>query len=503
MIIKKDKSTIQNYFQDSSGVSGAYADFVAIAENEDDISKFLIEMSKKQMPVTIVGALTGNTASGLAFGGAVLSLENLNNIGDIKENSDNTAFITVQAGARINDIKIKTCQNNWMYPPDPTEKSAFIGGNIATNASGARGFKFGTTRDYVQALKVVFSDGSKSFIERGKIFSDKNGSITFNTDKGTKHIKLPEYKLPYIKNAAGYYNYPHCDLIDVFIGSEGTLCVIAEVVLKLVPHFKEVFGGIIFFQSHNDVYMFVNEVKSISKRSKEEDLKNVINAMSLEYFDKNALNLIRDDYPIIPLEAESGIMFEQDVYDDNIDLLIDRWYKIMQKYHINDDKVWFASNLVDLEKFRIFRHAIPEHVNKIVKKNKVPKVGTDFAVPDGKLSDIVDFCQRGFKNSGIFNLIFGHIGENHLHANILASNKDEYETCRKLYIDICCKVVELKGTVSAEHGIGKLRHIFLEKMVGEKGFEEMAKFKTSLDKSAILCQDNIFPRDYLYEKTCR
>jgi D-lactate dehydrogenase (cytochrome) len=502
MIIKKDKSTIQNYFQDNSGVFGAYADFIAIAENEDDISKFLVEMSEKQVPVTIAGALTGNTASGLAFGGAVLSLENLNSIGEIKKNEDNTAFVSVQAGARISGIKIKAYQSGWLYPPDPTEKSAFIGGNIATNASGARGFKFGVTRDYVQALKIVFSDGSKSFIERGKIFSDKNGNITFNTNKGIKHIKLPEYTLPYIKNAAGYYNYPHSDLIDVFIGQEGTLCVIVEAVLKLVPHFKDVFGGIIFFQRHNDVFMFVNEIKSISKKAKEEKLKNVINAMSLEYFDKNALDLIRDDYPTIPLEAESGIMFEQDVYDDNTDLLIDKWYKIMQKYHIDDDKVWFASNLMELEKFRIFRHAIPEHVNNIVKKNKMPKVGTDFAVPEGKLLDIVDFCQKEFKNSGIFNLTFGHIGENHLHANILASNKDEYERCRKLYIDICCKVVELKGTVSAEHGIGKLRHIFLEKMLGKEGFKEMAKFKTSLDKSAILCQDNIFPKAYLYEKNC-
>ncbi|MDR1522749.1 MAG: FAD-binding oxidoreductase [Endomicrobium sp.] len=502
MIIKKDKSTIQNYFQDNSGVSGAYADSVAIAENEDDISNFLIEMSEKQIPVTIVGALTGNTASGLAFGGVVLSLENLNNIGEIKENSDNTAFITVGAGARLNDIKVKAYQNGWMYPPDPTEKSAFIGGNIATNASGSRGFKFGPTRDYVQALKVIFSDGSKSFIQRGKIFSDKNGNITFDTNKGTKHIKLPEYKLPHIKNAAGYYNYPDCDLIDVFIGSEGTLCVIVEAVLKLVPCFKEVFGGIIFFQNRDNAFMFVDKIKLISKKAKVERLRNSINAMSLEYFDKNALDLIRDDYPLIPLDAECGIMFEQDVYDDSIDLLIDKWYKIMQKYNVNDDKVWFASNLAELEKFRIFRHAIPEHINKIVKKNKVPKVGTDFAVPEGKLSDIVDFCQKEFKNSGIFNLTFGHIGENHLHANILASNEDEYEKCRKLYIDICSQVVKLKGTVSAEHGIGKLRHIFLEKMFGKEGFKEMAKFKKSFDKSAILCQDNIFPRDYLYEKVC-
>ncbi|MDR0617290.1 MAG: FAD-binding oxidoreductase [Endomicrobium sp.] len=497
MIIKKDKSTIQNYFQDNSGVCGAHADFVAIAEHENDIPPFLVEMSKNKIPTTIAGALTGNTASGLAFGGAVLSLEKLNNIGQIKKVSDNIAFITVQAGARVSDIKLEAYKSGWMYPPDPTEKSAFIGGNIATNSSGARSFKFGSTRDYVQALKVVFADGSKSFIERGKLFSDKEGNIMFDTDQGIKHIQLPHYKLPYIKNAAGYYNYPNSDLIDVFIGSEGTLCVIVEAVLKLLPHFKNIFGGIIFFERRNDAYMFVEKIKSISKKAKEAKLKNSVNAMSLEYFDKNALNLIRDVYPIIPIQAESGVMFEQDVYDNDVDLLIDKWYEIIQECSVDVDKVWFASNLTELEKFRAFRHSIPEHVNAIIKKNKVPKVGTDFAVPEGKLSDIVNFCEKEFKSLGVFNLAFGHIGQNHLHVNILPANKQDYEKCRKSYIDIACKVVELKGTVSAEHGIGKLRHIFLEKMLQKGGIKEMARFKKSLDNNAILGQDNIFPKEYL------
>ena len=181
MIIKKDKSIIQNYFEDNSGVIGSNADFVAAVETEDDIPSFLAEMSKINTPVTVAGALTGNTAAGLAFGGTVLSLEKLNKIGEIEKINDNNAVIIVQAGAKTNDIKLKACSESWMYPPDPTEKNASIGGNISTNASGGRGFKFGVTRDYVKALKVVFSNGSISFVERGKYFADENGAITFAT----------------------------------------------------------------------------------------------------------------------------------------------------------------------------------------------------------------------------------------------------------------------------------------------------------------------------------
>jgi D-lactate dehydrogenase (cytochrome) len=423
VIIKKDQDIIQNYFEDNSGVRGSNADFVAVAETEDDIPVFLTQMSELNIPVTIAGALTGNTASGLAFGGAILSLEKLNKIGEIEKIDDNNAAIIVQAGAKINDIILKAYNTGWMYPPDPTEKNASIGGNISTNASGGRGFKFGVTRDYVKALKVVFSDGSYSFVERGKYFADNDGAIVFDTDKGKKRVTLPKYHLPVIKNAAGYYNYPNADLIDVFMGSEGTLCVIVEAVLRLVPNFKEVFGGIIFFERRNDAYEFVNKIKLISKKTAEENLKDSISAMSLEYFDRNALFLIRNDYPVIPENVEAGIMFEQDVYEDNQDILTEKWIEAIESDNIDLEKVWFASKLEEQEKFRVFRHRIPERVNEIVKKNKIPKVGTDFAVPDGKLPEIVDFCDSEFKKAGVFNLTFGHIGENHLHANIIAASK--------------------------------------------------------------------------------
>lgn len=495
MIIKKDKDTIQNYFEDNSGMRGSYAEFAAIAENYNDIENFLVKMSKEKTPVTVVGALTGNTGSALAYGGAILSLEKLNKISDIKKIDDNESEITVQAGARIADIKEKVFQHGWMYPPDPTEKNATIGGNIATNASGGRGFKFGVTRDYIKKLKVIFTDGSESEIERGQYKADNDEKIAFETSKGKKEVYLPKYKLPKIKNAAGYYNYPKADLIDVFIGSDGTLAVIVEATLKLIPHFKEVFGGIIFFNSKQKAYDFVKKVKEISAKAVSADK---ISAMSLEYFDKNALLMIKDDYPIIPSDVEAGIMFEQDVYDiSKFDDLLNKWIKLIESEGIDTEKVWFASNIKEQEDFRKFRHRIPERVNERVKKNKIPKVGTDFAVPEGKLAEIIDFCEKEFEKSRLFNLTFGHIGENHLHANIIASNEEEYKKTREMYSKIAQKAVELGGTVSAEHGIGKIKHIFLEKMVGKQGFKEMAKFKKSLDNANILGQDNIFPKKYL------
>jgi D-lactate dehydrogenase (cytochrome) len=239
-------------------------------------------------------------------------------------------------------------------------------------------------------------------------------------------------------------------------------------------------------------------MKELSKTAKEQVLQNAVSAMSLEYFDKNALELIKPDYPAIPHNVSCGILFEQDVYErDNVEILMNKYIELFEKFGINLDDIWLAENLEQMRQFRELRHKIPAKVNEIIKKYKIPKIGTDFAVAEGKLTEIINYCDKKFKELNVFNLTFGHIGENHLHANIIAKTKEEYEICRKMYIDVASKAVELGGTVSAEHGIGKLRHIFLEKMLGENGFKEMAKLKKSFDPPAILGRNNIFPKKYL------
>ncbi len=490
MIIKEDKDTFQHYFEDSSGMLGAYADKVYIPENKQDVVEIIELANKTKTPITVAAGCTGVTGGCLAYGGIVLSTEKLNSIGTIKELSKDKAVITVGSGAIVNKIKECVLQNGWMYAPDPTEKHATIGGNISTDASGGRGFKYGTTRNYINAIEIVLPDGSCMNIKRGQIFADNNGTIKFETSKGTKTISLPKYKLPKIKNAAAYYNYDNADLIDVFIGHEGTLGVIVSAELILIRPFEKLFGGIIFFDNREKSWSFVKQIRELSAENK--NSKTKINALSLEYFDKNALNLIKPYYPIIPQNVDAGILFEQDCSDDTYDTLMEQWVNVIESYGINIDNVWFASNVKEQEEFRIFRHKIPETVNEIVRKNKIPKVGTDVAVPHEKLKEMILFCEQKFNDNNLFNLTFGHIGESHLHANIIASTQEEYNKCKEIYLEIAKKAVELGGTVTAEHGIGKVKHHFLQAMLGDDGIEELRKFKKSLDINNILGQNNMF-----------
>jgi D-lactate dehydrogenase (cytochrome) len=486
MIIKTDKTAIANYFEDASGLRGAWANFIAIAQNIDEIPQFLLDKAKEKTPLTVCAGLTANTGAGLAFGGGVLSLELLDKIGEIKGNDK--PYIEVEAGARLADIKNYLAKQGLMYPPDPTEQNSKIGGNIATNASGARGFKFGPTRKYIKSIDIAFTDGSIAKIERRKYFADDAGNISFETSKGIKSIRLPKYDLPKIKNSAGYYNYKNADLIDIFIGSEGTLGVILKAELFVVKKYKNIYSGIVFFDDDDALFAFVEDVKNKAFG---------IEAMALEYFDKNTIDFIRDEHWNLPICA-GAIMFEQDIYDGQDESeILEKWTNLIEKYGIDLDKVWFADDDRQTQKLRDFRHSIPEKSNEVVHKTGIRKVGTDFAVGDGHIREIIKFCHSEFDKCNALNFIFGHIGENHLHANILAKNESEFIKIRKVYEDIIKKAVSLGGTVSAEHGIGKIRHVFLEDMLGEAALKEMAEFKKSLDPACILGIDNIFPKKFL------
>ncbi|MCB4790530.1 MAG: FAD-binding oxidoreductase [Elusimicrobia bacterium] len=482
MLIKTDKDTIQSYFEDQSGLTGGYAESVYIPENEKEISDFIAEAGKKNTPVTVSGAGTGVTGGRVPFGGVVLSLERLNRIFEIRDSS-----AVVGAGVTVKELKEAAKERNLMYCPDPTEQNSFIGGNVSTNASGSRGFRYGPTRNYIKRLKIILSNGEFLNIERGKNFAGTSGILNIKLSKNDLTIHLPKYVLPDIKNAAGYFNRPGMDLIDLFIGHEGTLGIITEVEVLLKPLIDKTFSGIIFFPAEEFSWDLVSEAKT-----------SVPGILSLEYFDHNSLELLKNDYPNIPEFAKAAIFFEQHISSGlNENKNLEQWVKLLGKYKAPEDKAWFATSARDQEGFRDFRYSLPEKVNEIVRKNKLPKTGTDIAVPQDRIKEMLLFYKEKLESSKIPHMLFGHIGESHLHSNFLPTTQEDQDRSRKIYLELVERALKLGGTVSAEHGIGKLKHIFLEKMVGSSGMKEMAILKRTLDPACILGLDNIFPKELL------
>src|SRR5687768_7360595 len=262
MQTKSRLEEIQNYLIDASNMAGGHAEKLFIPESAGEIAAILREANEK-IPVTVSGARTGTVGGAVPFGGFVISLERMNKIKSI-DRSTRTAF--VEPGVILGDFQKAVEAEGLFYPPDPTEWSCQIGGTVATNASGARSFKYGSTRDYVTGLKVVLADGDLLDLRRGVSVSSERGPIALETLTG-RAIQFipPTYTRPDVrKNVSGFYNSQPLDAIDLFIGSEGTLGVISEIELKLLAKLEGFFSGIVFFERNEDLLGFVGEAKRIS-----------------------------------------------------------------------------------------------------------------------------------------------------------------------------------------------------------------------------------------------
>lgn len=531
MQTKTAPEEIQNYLTDASNMSGGHAEKLFIPESADEIATILREANDNNIPVTISGARTGTVGGAVPHGGYVISLERMNKILSIDRES---MTAVVEPGVILGDFQKAVEAEGMLYPPDPTEWSCQIGGTVATNASGARSFKYGATRGFVRGLKIVLADGDTIKISRGEAVSADGAPIELTTTAGkTIVMKPPTYERPDVrKNVSGFFNARPLDGIDLFIGSEGTLGVITEIELRLVSKPEGLFSGIVFFDKHENLLSFVEEARAISfaLRSLQESesrrvgiatgsfdlgLRNSefgfpygslaegnpqsairnpqsIDASLLEYFDDQALSFISEKFPETPSGMAGAIFFEQETTSEDEDTLFEQWNDLLEKHNADIDRSWFTTTEQDREKMRAFRHALPVSVNEVVTRNKHRKIGTDMAVPDEKFPGFLKFYKDTLDASGIDYVIFGHIGDCHLHANLLPKNADEAERARHIYGRCIAQAVMLGGCVSAEHGIGKLKAKYLNVMMGERYLNEMVEIKRAFDPKGILGRGNMF-----------
>ncbi len=441
------------YFTDASGYKG-FAEKVLIPENEAEVVSILKAANQGRIPVTVAGSGSGLTGSRVPQGGWVVSLEKFRKL-EIRQGS-----ARVGSAVTLVEIREAAAQTGQFYPPDPTQNTASIGGTIATNASGSRSFRYGSTRRHVQALRVAFVDGRVAEYRRGD-------AVNF---------PVPAIPLPATtKCTAGYHLYPGMDWIELLCGSEGTLAVVMEAELGLLPIPEALFTAVIFFSSDELALQAVDTWRSIS------DLR------MLEYVDRNSLGLLHERYPEIPGEATAALLIESEGND------VDTWGKRLELAGALVSASWFASNSADREKFRHFRHSLPELVIEAVVKRGFLKMGTDFAVPLSRNREMLDYYRQRLEAElpGSY-VIYGHIGDAHVHVNMLPASIVQAETASKLLKEFARHAVSLGGTVSAEHGLGKRKADLLPLQYSAQDIEAMKAVKSRLDPEWLLGRGNIF-----------
>lgn len=493
MIIKTNPDEFENYLVDASNFKGN-CEAVYFPENSDEIVWIIKEANKNKFTVTTAGNRTGLTGACIPQNGIVIATDRLNKIIEINQKQ---FYALVEPAVLLSDFQKELKQHKLFYPPDPTETNCYIGGTAATNASGAKTFKYGPTRNYVIGLQIVLPDGEVIDLERGK--QKANGyKLTLSTQAGKNiNLNIPDYTFPKVKNASGYFVQKDMDAIDLFIGSEGTLGIITKIKLKLLPQPEDTISCVLFFEDERNALKFLEEARDISYQNKKSSINNNVNALALEFFDERALRFLSKDFSAIPDKAKAAIWFEQESTSDDFESILEAWNFLMQTNNVNEETAWFAFSNADKEKIKDFRHAISWKVNDYIARNNFRKLGTDVAVPDKVFSEFYLTLQGWAKQSKIDFVAYGHFGNSHIHLNFLPKDDDEFNEAKKIYRQICEEAVRLGGTISAEHGIGKTKRDYLLMMYGEANIRKMAELKKSLDPNLILGIGNIFDDRFL------
>ncbi|MGH9693895.1 MAG: FAD-binding oxidoreductase [Bryobacteraceae bacterium] len=445
----------ERYLGDSSGYRGEAEQVFLPA----DVSE-LREVVRSSAPLTVVGAGTGLTGASVPHGGGIVSLERFRKI-EIERGRARCG-----TGATLRDLQKAAARTKQFFGPNPTEDSASIGGIINTNAGGARSFHYGSVRRHVLALEVTFPNGRTERFERGQKVDFPVGSI---------------HQPATTKNSAGYYLRPDLEWVDLLAGSEGTLGIITEAELQLLPEPGGMLSGVVFFPAEDLALAAVKAWRPVQE------------LRLLEFLDYPALELLRPRYAEIPPQARGALLVEQNLTSED-DPEVDAWTERLAEQGALGEESWFGLREADRERFREFRHTLPVMVVDTVRRNGFPKTGTDYAVPLAHERELHDFYKRRCEDvaPGQYT-IYGHAGDANNHVNLFPVTKEQAARVEAMMYEFAQFVVSLGGTVAAEHGIGKGKTDLLALMYTAAEIGVMKEVKKHLDPEWRLWRGTIFP----------
>ncbi|MGE4484283.1 MAG: FAD-binding oxidoreductase [Oscillospiraceae bacterium] len=508
---------VEEYLRDESRTVGS-AESISFPRSEEDVRGILRELGGKT-PVTVQGARTGLAAGAVPFGGHILNLTRLNRVLGLRENLDGEFSVILQPGVALSvlrkciaDKKFDT--EGWdaeslciyeifkeaprkFFPPDPTEVSATVGGMVSCNASGAKSFRYGATRGYVKALRVVLTDGDVIALRRGENFADGR-TLTLMTEGGRLiKLRLPSYNVPATKSASGYYIKDDMDAIDLFIGMDGTLGVITEIEVSLLPLSHVIWGAMFFFKDEASCIDFVIRARKSGSGK----------IAALEYFDSNVLEILREQrrtnpsFSRLPLPSdEFSFSIYAELHCNSEEEAARELFALgecMEASGGSERDTWVSRTALEYNALIGFRHAAPECVNMIIDRRKkehpsITKLGTDLSVPDEHLAEIMAMYHAMLAERNLQYAIWGHIGSNHVHVNIIPQDENDYKEGKALYNIWAKRIVKMGGAVSAEHGIGKIKADQFRMMYEPVHFREMRRLKLALDPNGIFGRGTIF-----------
>jgi len=435
--IKTDKVHLRAYSYDATK-EHYYPEAVVFPENEEEISKILKYCNDNKIAVIPRGAGSGFTGGALPVnGGIVLAVEKYMN--KILEIDEKDMVAVVQPGVVNAHLQKEVEKRGLFYPPDPASMDySTIGGNVSENAGGMRAAKYGLTKDYVMSLKAVLPNGD--IIRAGKRT---------------------------IKDVAGY------NVAGILIASEGTLAVITEITLKLLPKpkLKKTYMGI--FENVEDAMNAV--YKSLSSGAM---------PVAMEFMDSLVVKALREKLGV-NLPEWAGALLIGDV-DGNVEAEIDYQLSILEKSFLENGAKEFVAT-ADEEKSKEIWFA-RRNASQSITIYGSKKINEDISVPRSKLPEALRGINEIGKKYDLVVPCFGHAGDGNIHVNVMVdgSKKEEVEKGYKAVEEIFEFVVSLGGTLSGEHGIGLSKAPFMKIAFSEAELNLFKRIKEAFDPNGIL-----------------
>jgi D-lactate dehydrogenase (cytochrome) len=510
-----DAQRLTTHLDDAAHVPGGYAKALVEPRSERDV----VDAVRAAERILAIGAQSSLTGGATPRGETLLSTARLRRIVDMEDGR-----LRVGAGVTLAEIDAHLARRGALYPPLPTWYGATIGGAAATNAAGAATFKYGSTRQWIDELTVVLASGDVVDLRRGEARSVDGDGFNFEVAGKQVLVPVPRYRMPDVpKVSAGYFAAPAMDAVDLFIGSEGTLGVITEVTLRVLPVRPAVCLVFAALRNRRAAVDLVARLRTEALQAWRSSADEGVDVSAIEHMDARSLAIVREDGVdkrvgvALDPAASIGLLIAVDLppgttaaesYDAFSDgagaagngRALGRLESILQAHGVSDALIAPPGDRAAFERLLVLREAVPLGVNHRIGRAqreidpRIQKTAADVIVPFDRFDEMLALFDDELRKRGLDGAVWGHISDGNVHPNIIPRSFAEMESGRDAILACGRASIRLGGSPLAEHGVGRseTKQQLLRELYGEDGIEQMRAVKRALDPDGKLAPGVIF-----------
>jgi len=515
-----------DYLKDESRTSGK-AETISFPENEKQVQAIVKTLLEQKKPITVQGSRTGIVGGAVPVCGHILNLSKMTRVTGLELDQEGKFLIRVQPGMCLSELDQQLYKKDFycdgwdkdslkaleafkksprqFWPPDPSEKSASIGGIAANNSRGICALYYGPASLHIKSIRVVDANGEIHSIARDQyVFSQGVCPLP-----GGNEIQVGQTNLQRESSDNLMDMY---DLLDLYLGSEGMLGVITELTLSLQALPGELWGIVFFFKAQSRAVKFIQAVdprknrqekqKQNSRQQKPQKQKTAPDTavVAIEFMDQTTLECIREykkgnsqltQLPDWDNCLTSAVYMEiHGKSPEAVEALSEILLETAVQCDCDPDNTWAFCGEVEIERVRIFRHAAAESVNLLIDKarlkdSRITKLGTDYRLQNSRLSEMLEMYRQDIQALGLKAAIFGHAADGHLHVNILPQDYQQFEKGRTLIKGWAAKIYEQEGSIVTEHGIGKIKKNLFGSIPLPRHLQKIRSVKKQIDPDGL------------------